>query len=98
LIVNLGSEESRISEVMAGPWQDVRLDRVTAGESLELTSKEAEHAGFVVVGTGELQSASGERFTVEPGVAFAVPAGGSVTVLASADLEILHIIMNVDQH
>ncbi|EAA8177789.1 hypothetical protein XU42_26135 [Salmonella enterica] len=96
LIVNLTRDESRISDVMAGPWQDIRLERLSVGQPLELASADAEHAGFVVRGTGELTSASGEAFAMATGMAFAIPAGGSVTVRASEDLEFLHVIMNLE--
>jgi hypothetical protein len=98
LIVNLKTEESRISDVMAGPWQDIRLERVAVGQSLELTSEGAEHAGFVTRGAGGLTSASGEAFPMVAGMAFAIPAGGSVTVTAAEELEFLHVIMDLDHH
>jgi hypothetical protein len=95
LIVNLGTEKSGISEVMAGPWQDIRVTQVAAGESTELSSGDAEHAGFIVGGTGTITSVSGERFRLAPGVAFAIPVGGSVVLATDAGLELLHVIMNV---
>lgn len=98
LIVNLGTEKSGISEVMAGPWQDIRVTQVAAGESTELSSGDTEHAGFVVGGTGTITSVSGERFPLTPGVAFAIPVGGSVALAAETDLEFLHVIMKVAEH
>jgi quercetin dioxygenase-like cupin family protein len=98
LIVNLHDEESRVSEVMAGPWQDIRLARVNAGESSELSSVDIEHAAFVVAGTGTLTSISGDTFPLERGAAFAIPAGGSVTVAAETDVEFLHVTMELAPH
>jgi hypothetical protein len=95
LIVNLFTGESRISEVMAGPWQDIRVTRVTAGDAHVLSSVATEHAGFVISGAGGITSASGEAFALMPGVAFAIPRGGSVSLTAEADLQFLHVEMRV---
>ena len=46
--VNLATEASNITEVMAGPWNDIRLEKVAPGAPLELESVSVEHACFEI--------------------------------------------------
>ncbi|MBV6759856.1 hypothetical protein [Rhodococcus opacus] len=94
--VNLYREPSNISEVMAGPWVDIRVDSIAAGDTLELESDTVEHAGFVIDGTATLTNGDGKVFELERQSAFAIPKTGRVSIAASSDVSLLHIEMTVD--
>lgn len=93
--VNLFSEPSNITDVMEGPWKDIRVEKVGAGENLELESNSVEHACFVISGSGTLVNGDGTVFPVQAQGAFAIPAGGRVRLEATDELSVLHIEMNL---
>ncbi len=94
LIVNLHSAPSRIDEVMAGPWRDITIDTVHSSATI-LRSEDEEHAGFVLSGVLEITSASGERFTLRKGGAFAIPHGGEIELRSAATATFLHIVLRI---
>lgn len=93
-VVNLFEAPSRIKEVMAGPWEDISVDRVD-GSPVTLVSDDTEHAGFVLGGVLTATNASGEVFTLRKGSAFAVPQGGELTLSSAAAATFLHVVLNV---
>ena len=94
--VNLFHEPSNISQVMAGPWVDIRVETVKAGQSLDLESTEVEHAAFVISGTATLTNGDGKTFELSRSSAFAIPKTGRVAIAASSELSFLHIEMRID--
>ncbi|MFF2842408.1 hypothetical protein [Paenarthrobacter sp. NPDC057981] len=93
--VNLFNEPSNITEVMEGPWNDIRVEKVAAGEALELESVSVEHACFVIAGTGTIHNGDGATFPVKAQGAFAIPSGGRVRLEAADELSVLHIEMSL---
>lgn len=96
-IVNLYEEsDSGITEMMDGPWREIRvLDLLPAGTAA-LASRDEEHAGFVLGGTVELAVPDEEPFRLEKGSAFALPVPGEGVLTAGSDgVRILLITMNV---
>lgn len=92
---NLYTEPSNIRDVMAGPWRDVRVDRVVAGDALELASETVEHSCFVISGEAVLRNGDGKEFPLEPRTAFSLPRGGAARITASSDLSLLHVEMDL---
>ncbi|MFE5563402.1 hypothetical protein ACFQ68_00315 [Amycolatopsis japonica] len=93
--VNLLTEPSNITQVMAGPWQDIRVDVVAAGATLDLNTETLEHSCFVIDGVAELINGDGRRFELIQNSAFSLPAGGSATVRATTQARLLHIEMRL---
>lgn len=96
-IVNLSTETSNITEVMAGPWNDIRIEKIAPGADLELKSDSMEHACFVVAGSGTLVNGDETPFSLKAQDAFAIPAGGQVRLVADQEFTLLHIEMNLAQ-
>lgn len=96
-IVNLfDNPSSGITEVMAGPWRDVRVVKLEPGQSLSLASVREEHAGFVLSGGCQLTAAEGRDFALRRNNAFALPLGGDAQVIAGQEgISMLLITMNV---
>ncbi|MEH3131759.1 MAG: hypothetical protein PGN27_17570 [Mycolicibacterium neoaurum] len=95
--VNLFRETSNIADVMAGPWADVRIDTIGAGETMVLESTELEHAAFVLGGKATLTNGDGKTFELARSSAFAIPKTGRVTIKALVELSFLHIEMRIAQ-
>ncbi|NUH42555.1 hypothetical protein HUF15_38525 [Streptomyces samsunensis] len=93
--VNLFREPSNITDVMAGPWNDIRIEKVDSGATLELESVSVEHACFVISGSGTLANGDGALFPLNAQGAFAIPAGGRVRLEADDELTVLHIEMRL---
>ena len=93
--VNLATEASNITEVMAGPWNDIRLEKVAPGAPLELESVSVEHACFVVSGSGTLVNGDDQTFPLKTQDAFAIPSGGRVRLEADEEFSLLHIEMKL---
>lgn len=95
-IVNLYEErDTRITEVMDGPWRDVSITELVAGERLELASQQEEHAAFVIEGNCSVITADGTWELTKNG-AFALPLSGHAEIVAGpTGLQILVITLNV---
>jgi mannose-6-phosphate isomerase-like protein (cupin superfamily) len=93
--VNLFTEPSNITDVMEGPWNDIRVEKVGAGDNLELESDSVEHACFVISGSGKLVNGDGAVFPIQAQGAFAIPAGGRVRLEAADELMVLHVVMDL---
>lgn len=82
----LRGEPSRIDEVMAGPWRDIRVETI-GDEPVRFASDEVEYAGFVIDGTcaitTEDDGGSPLRIPLARGGAFAVPHGGDIRVAST---------------
>lgn len=95
--VNLFRDRSDIAAKMAGPWDDVRVDTVGAGDTLELVSGDVEHAAFVIDGGATLVNGDGKTFTLAQGSAFAIPKTGRVQLTSETGITFLHIVMRIDR-
>lgn len=95
--VNLYREPSNITEVMAGSWQDIRVENVDAGAELSLASEVVEHSGFVIDGDGTLLNGDGKTFPITKNSAFALPSGGQITITANSPMRLLHVEMTLPQ-
>lgn len=95
--VNLYTESSGITDVMAGPWRDIRVDTIDVGTTLELESTSAEHSCFVIEGEAELLNGDGQSFNLTAQSAFSLPSGGRATVTATSPTRLLHIEMTLPQ-
>lgn len=91
--VNLYQEPSNITEVMAGPWKDIRVDVIAEGDDLTLASDTLEHSCFVIDGEGQLLNGDGQTFPLTKNSAFSLPFGGKATVSAQSEIRLLHIEM-----
>lgn len=96
-IVNLfDNASSGITEVMAGPWRDVRVVKLKPGQPLSLASVREEHVGFVLSGGCQLTAAEGLDFSLRRNHAFALPLGGHAQIIAGQDgTSMLIVTMNV---
>lgn len=96
-IVNLyeiaGTEgaDSGITEIMDGPWREVRIVTLAAGETLSLVSDTAEHAGFVIDGGCTLTNPESSWTLTQDG-AFALPLTGRADLVAGADGLVLLVV------
>ena len=88
----LRGEPSRIDEVMAGPWRDIRVETIGA-EPLRLASVDVEYAGFVIDGVCMIAPEDGEPIELGRGGAFAIPRGGEISVSAADPCRLLLIEM-----
>jgi hypothetical protein len=95
-IVNLlENRDTKITEIMDGPWRDVSITEFSAGEQLALISDAEEHAGFVIDGSCSLTTSNGTWPLTKNG-AFALPLSGSANIIAGAGgLRLLLITLNV---
>ncbi|MGW5150935.1 hypothetical protein [Rhodococcus koreensis] len=94
---NLYKESSNIREVMAGPWNDIRIDTLEAGATLTLESEELEHSLFVLSGTATVTNSDGNDFAVAKSAAVALPAHGRIDITCTSDtVQLLHIEMRLD--
>jgi hypothetical protein len=90
----LRNEPSRISEVMDGPWNDIRVVQLSA-EPVRLVASDEEYAGFVIDGSATLGMQGEPDRVLHPGGAFALPAGGDVRLAAADGARLLLIVMNL---
>lgn len=95
---NLYTEPSNIREVMAGPWNDIRIDTLRQGQTVSLESDNLEHSLFFLSGTATVTNSDGTEFALRKNSALALPAHGRVDITCTSDsLEMLHVEMRLDQ-
>ncbi|MFD1811643.1 hypothetical protein [Rhodococcus gannanensis] len=94
---NLYQEPSNIREVMAGPWNDIRIDTLHEGQTLTLESDELEHSLFFLSGTATVTNSDGTKFALQKNSALALPAHGRIDIECTSEtVELLHVEMRID--
>lgn len=95
-IVNLYDHtETGITEIMDGPWREVRIEKLDAGGTLSLASVDQEHAAFVIDGSASITTPDGAWPLVRSS-AFALPLTGSAELFAGVEgLTLLIVTLNV---
>jgi mannose-6-phosphate isomerase-like protein (cupin superfamily) len=90
-IVNLEQAGlEKMSEVFSGPWSEIALEQIAAGETREFNADQEEHAFYVVSGNG---TATTELHTVQlgQGQGLAIPKAGRVSLTATSNMKLFRI-------
>ncbi len=74
------SGDSGIDTVLTGPWKDVRVQRVEAGETQTFRADGLEYAIFAISGNGRVIDAEDRTWHLSPGTAIALPDTGEATI------------------
>lgn len=90
------TRETGITDVMRGPWKDIRVVDIAAGDSFHASSDGVEHALFVMAGAGIATAPETGAFRIARDSAIALPLQGYVDIVAGDDgLQLLQIVMTV---
>jgi mannose-6-phosphate isomerase-like protein (cupin superfamily) len=79
-----------MSDVFSGPWSEIALDQIGAGETREFNADHEEHAFYVVSGDG---TATTDLHTVQlrEGQGLAIPKAGRVSFTAASNVKLFRI-------
>ncbi|MBR22889.1 MAG: hypothetical protein RIC81_01865 [Microcella pacifica] len=90
------TRDTGITEIMDGPWKDIRVVDLDGGESFHARSTGEEHALFVMAGAGIATAPETGAFRIEKDSAIALPLDGFVDIVAGDDgMRMLQITMTI---
>lgn len=90
------TRETGITEIMDGPWKDIRVVDLDGGGSFHARSAGEEHALFVMAGEGVATAPETGAFPIEKDTAIALPLDGYVDIVAGdAGLRLLQVVMTI---
>ncbi len=95
--VNLfDSGDTGITQIMRGPWKDIRVVDLSGGDAFHAESQQEEHALFVMSGDGVATAPETGAFRIQKDSAIALPLGGYVDIVAGdSGIRLLQIVMTI---
>jgi 5-deoxy-D-glucuronate isomerase len=87
--VNLfDTDDTGITEIMAGPWKAISVKNIAPGESIDLDASMDEYCLFTLSGTATVtapDSPQKDRWEFEKGSTLTLPQGGRATLHAGPE-------------
>lgn len=91
------NNDSGVKEIMAGPWESIRVENLPGGQEFHLDGRVVEHCLFTLEGTGSVSEPDGRSWSFEKGNTISLPLGGQAFITPdSGGMKVLIITMNVD--
>lgn len=76
------TDETHITEIMAGPWKAIKVHVLNPGESLEFKTEDEEHGVFVIDGSFTAVIPEGEKFEFKADMSMTLAQGGGAVITA----------------
>lgn len=76
------TDETNITEIMAGPWESVRVHKLDANETMGFKTEDQEHGVFVIDGSFTAVIPEGEKFEFKADMSMTLAQGGGAVITA----------------
>ena len=76
------TDETFITEIMAGPWESIRVHVLSPGETMKFETDTQEHGGFVIDGSFTAVIPDGEKFEFKADMSMTLAQGGGALITA----------------